>query len=131
MVLLCCNLLASHNRMLRSWLALARSRPSGEKATARTASLCPSSVLSNRPVGTHHTRIVWSLLAVANRLPCQANASDSTATECASHSLARVPARYSQSRTTPCSSPLARYVPVGEKTKPLIAALWPARVLPG
>src|ERR1041385_9426043 len=53
---------------VRSPLAVARVRPSGENAQSYSPSLCPFRTATCRPLDASHNRAVLSLLAVARRL---------------------------------------------------------------
>src|ERR1700722_17077447 len=102
--------------------------PSGEKATARTESLWPSSFFLWAPVAVSQSRTVPSSEADASVVPSGEKATARTGSLWPSSVFLWAPVAVSQSRTVPSYEADASVVPSGEKATALTEPLWPSSV---
>src|SRR5262249_12712549 len=119
---------------------LANVLPSGEKATATTASVCPvntSNGADSLSFGTSfksQRRMVWSSLPEASVCPSEAMASDNTApawpVRMRAGGLPPPPGQRdrSQSRIVQSPPPVAKYLPLGLNARQRTCPRWPPNV---
>src|SRR5207248_11797004 len=113
---------------------LARMRPSGLQATARTRSVCPVSVWRKLPLATSHSLTVSSQLPLANCVPSGAKASPNTQLVCPLSVCTPVPGcppESSHSRIWVSKPPLASRRPSGLQARAYTGPLWPESVRRG
>jgi hypothetical protein len=129
MLSFCFPLFASHSLTVRSQLALASVRPSGENASPRTGLLCPLSVLHGMGLSVggsfpaiSQSRICASCPALARIFPFGLQATRKMGPLCSSKVWSNAPLELSQTRVCPSVPPLTRARPSGENANPMIAS---------
>ncbi len=125
----CAPVAASHSRAVLSSEPVRTRLPSGEKATALTGPLCPSSVATAAPVAASHSRAVLSPEPVRTRLAVGREGDGVRHRLCVPSSVATAaPVAASHSRAVLSSEPVRTRLPSGEKATAMTEPVCPASV---
>ncbi|HKC23509.1 MAG TPA: hypothetical protein VKF32_02145 [Thermoanaerobaculia bacterium] len=121
---------ALQSRIAESSPPLASVSPSGEKATATTACVCPRSVRTSAPVSMRQTFTAWSKLPLASAAPSGLNETDQTFKEWPWSLRSVAPSLGFQILIVLSSPPLARRPSLAKATVQTVP-VWPFNVRAG